>query len=402
MGKVHTVSEATGLVKDVLLLQPALQKIQIQGEISNFRRYDSGHCYFTLKDEKSTLKAVMFRSRAALLRFKPENGVSVLTSGRIEVYERDGIYQLYVDNMFPAGVGSLMLAYEELKAKLQEEGLFSPEKKRELPFFPKSIGIITSSSGAALHDMLTVSRKRNPAVKIYFLPVRVQGKEAPEEIAAAIGVMNKLALTDVLIVGRGGGSLEELWSFNDERVVRAVAHSVIPIVSAVGHETDFTLTDFAADLRAATPSQAAELCVPDREALRATVATLRKRLEHMLYSRVEKLAIRLKYCLNVRVFRTPDILYTRQAETLDRLDERLERAMQETNRALRERFGQLAGKLDALSPLAVLGRGYSATTDTKGRVLKDCSGLLVGEAIHTRLVNGEITSRIENLHRGGK
>ncbi len=399
MAKVYTVSAANSLIKETLATQPSLQRIQIEGEISNFKRYDSGHCYFTLKDEKSTIKAVMFRGRAALLRFKPENGTMVLASGRIEVYERDGVYQLYVDNLFPGGSGNLALACELLKNKLAAEGLFAAEKKRPIPFFPQTVGIITSSAGAVLHDIITVAGKRNAAVKLIFFPVRVQGKEAPGEIDHAIKSMNKMALADVLIVGRGGGSLEELWAFNDERVVRSVAASAIPVVSAVGHETDFTLCDFAADLRAATPSQAAELCVPDRQALLDTVAALRKRMEQLLRAKADNLALRLKHCLASPVFRRPETLYTASMQQLDKLDERLRRAEENLVGAKEKRLSSLTAKLDVLSPLAVLARGYSVTADREGRLVKSISQLRNGDVIKTRLADGMLYACVESLRK---
>ena len=262
---IYSVSELNLMIKGLLEGNRTFTNIQIQCEISNFKRYSSGHCYFTLKDAGGVLKAVMFRNQARSLRFEPQNGDTVVAIGRVGVYERDGVYQLYTDLLLPLGAGDLMLAYEELKKKLTEEGLFDSERKRELPLNPKTVGMITSPSGAAVRDMTTVARRRNRGIKLLLFPVKVQGDGSAAEIVRAIRFMNKHRLADVLIVGRGGGSIEELWAFNEEPVVRAIAASEIPVVSAVGHETDFTLSDFAADSRAATPSQAAELVVADAD-----------------------------------------------------------------------------------------------------------------------------------------
>ena len=276
---VYSVSQVNKLIKTLVEGERRFANIQVRGEISNFKRYSSGHCYFTLKDAGGVLKAVMFKTAARTLRFEPQNGDTVIAVGRISVYERDGVYQLYTDLMIPEGTGDLMLAFEQLKQKLLNEGLFDESRKKQLPVNPKTVGIITSPSGAAVRDLITVSRRRNKGIKLLLYPVRVQGKEAPAEIAHAIEFMNRNKMADVLIVGRGGGSIEELWAFNEEQTVRAVAASEIPVVSAVGHETDFTLTDFAADKRAATPSQAAEIVVADANTYLNSVAELEKRLK---------------------------------------------------------------------------------------------------------------------------
>ena len=402
MRSVYSISEVNMLVKNTLNAVPELKRIQVKGEISNFKRYDSGHCYFTLKDEKSVLKSVMFRSRASLLRFKPENGHMVVASGRIEVYERDGVYQLYVDNLFPDGIGDLMLAYEQLKQKLAVEGLFAEEKKRALPFLPKTVGIITSPSGAVLHDIITVSRARNAGVGLLFYPVRVQGVEAPLEIVQAIEQMNELAQVDVLIVGRGGGSLEELWAFNDERVVRAIAKSRLPVVSAVGHETDFTLADFAADVRAATPSQAAELVVPDRQMLLDTIANKKQRLRHLMQMRLDNLAWRLNSCLEKRIFKQPENLFIDKMQYLDRLQEQLKSSMQKIVTDKEKQLAVAAGTLNALSPLAILSRGYSIATTMDDKLLKSVTMLQQGDRIKTRFSDGIAYSCIDDVQIKGE
>ena len=259
---VHSVSDVNRYLKDLLAGEPLLQGISVRGEISNFKQYPSGHCYFTLKDTNSALKCVMFRSRAQYLRFLPQNGMQVVAGGSIAVYERDGVYQLYVDNLIPEGTGDLALAFEQLKEKLAAEGLFDPARKQPLPAFPKKIGVVTSSAGAVLRDIYRVSKRRWPGIQLVLYPVQVQGEGAAEQIARGIDFFAEEYAVDVIIAGRGGGSMEDLWAFNEEPVVRAIAACPVPLISAVGHETDFTLADFAADVRAATPSQAAELAVP--------------------------------------------------------------------------------------------------------------------------------------------
>ncbi|MDR3349288.1 MAG: exodeoxyribonuclease VII large subunit [Acidaminococcales bacterium] len=394
MPGAYSVSEANSLIKSAFAALPALQRIQVRGEISNFKRYDSGHCYFTLKDGKSILKAVMFRARAALLRFKPENGRMAVASGRIDIYERDGVYQLYVDNLFADGAGDLMAAYENLRLKLQGEGLFDQGRKKRLPPFPAAIGVITSSAGAVLHDVITVAGKRNPAVKLIFFPVRVQGPEAPGDLACALCKMNKLKIADLLIIGRGGGSMEELWAFNDERVVRAVAESALPVISAVGHETDVTLCDFAADMRAATPSQAAELAVPDRRAVLFAIGNQRQRMARVIKARIGTLDAHIRHCLNARAFKRPETLFAARAQTVDKLREGLRVNMAGKTQKHEQNLRALAGKLDSLSPLAVLARGYSVTTDEKGAPIKDLCQVACGDMLRTRLCCGEIYSQV--------
>lgn len=402
LSNVYSISEVNLLIKNAINALPELRRIQLKGEISNFKRYDSGHCYFTLKDDKSVLKSVMFRSRASLLRFKPENGQKVIASGRIEIYERDGVYQLYVDNLFPTGTGDLMIAYEELKQKLTYEGLFAEERKKQLPFLPKSFGVITSPSGAVLHDIITVSNKRNSGVGLIFYPVRVQGVEAPREIVHAIEKMNELNQVDVMIVGRGGGSLEELWAFNDEQVVRAIAKSKIPIVSAVGHETDFTLSDFVADVRAATPSQAAELVVPDKKFLLDTISNKKMRLERLMETRLESLGMRLKFCLENKVLKRPETLFVDKFQYLDRLQEQLDNSWQKNIRHKEEKLALLAGTLNALSPLAVLSRGYSIAMSNGDEVIKSVKSLSKNETIKTRFSDGVVYSIIDDLQFEGE
>ena len=319
MAEVHTytVTEMNRLIKKLVEGSGQVAHVQVRGEISNFKRYPSGHCYFSLKDAGSVLKCVMFQRQARQLLRYPDNGDTVVAIGSISVYEPNGVYQLYADMLIEEGIGSLMLAYEKLKKKLEEEGLFAEERKKPIPAHPKTVGIITSPAGAAVRDVIKVARRRDPGVKLLLYPVQVQGKPAAGDIAHAIRFMNKHRLADVLIVGRGGGSMEDLWAFNEEIVVRAVAASEIPVISAVGHETDFTLSDFAADKRAATPSQAAELAVEDTRQLRRQVLDRQARLEiainHMLQQRTET----LRRLMKSRMLQDPLRITDRAAERLD-------------------------------------------------------------------------------------
>ena len=401
VSKVHLVSEVNEIIKSTLAANFLLHRIIVKGEISNYKKYDSGHAYFTLKDEKSVLKAVMFRSRSSLLRFKPQNGQSVLASGRIEVYERDGVYQIYVDNLFPDGAGDLALKYEELKEKLSKEGLFDNERKRPLVFMPKVVGVITSSSGAVLHDIITVVKKRNPSVKLVFLPIRVQGKEAPGEISHAIKKMNEFALADTLIVGRGGGSIEDLWAFNDELVVRAIAASVIPVISAVGHETDVTLADFVSDVRAATPSQAAEFAVPDRKELLNKLEDYKKRLNYNLINKLENLKIRFNHCKENRFLKNPQIIYEQHTQNIDFLAERLKLVINKKVDFEKNKFAVLAEKLNTLSPLSTLLRGYSVVIDKDNYSVKDVNSVKIGDALKIKVSNGSIFTCVENIEKDG-
>lgn len=348
------VSEVNQYLKQLLESQSDLHHIPVLGEISNFKRYQSGHCYFTLKDEKSALKCVMFKSSAAHLSFNPQNGEKVVALGSISVYERDGVYQLYVTAMRRQGVGDLMQAYEALKEKLTKEGLFDESRKKPLPRLPRAIGIITSPSGAAVHDIITVSRRRNKGVKLILYPVSVQGEEAAGEIVRAIDFFHRHHLADLLIVGRGGGSIEDLWAFNEEPVVRAIAASKIPIISAVGHETDFTLSDFAADARAATPSQAAKL------------------LEKEIHE---------------------------NAQLADSLQQELTQAMAAELDAKKHRLSLMAAKLSALSPLTVLSRGYSITTTAGHRAVQGVSDVSVGDTIRTTVADGTISSVVSGIEK---
>lgn len=370
------VSEVNQYLKQLLESQSDLHHIPVLGEISNFKRYQSGHCYFTLKDEKSALKCVMFKSSAAHLSFHPQNGEKVVALGSISVYERDGVYQLYVTAMRRQGVGDLMQAYEALKEKLTKEGLFDESRKKPLPRLPRAIGIITSPSGAAVHDIITVSRRRNKGVKLILYPVSVQGEEAAGEIVRAIDFFHRHHLADLLIVGRGGGSIEDLWAFNEEPVVRAIAASEIPIISAVGHETDFTLSDFAADARAATPSQAAEIAVIDVAAYRNGIAFYWDKAAKLLEKEIHE-----------------------NAQLADSLQQELTQAMAAELDAKKHRLSLMAAKLSALSPLTVLSRGYTITTTAGHRAVQGVSDVSVGDTIRTTVADGTISSVVSGIEK---
>jgi exodeoxyribonuclease VII large subunit len=397
-GRIFSVGEVNGIVKELVEGSNLFTNMQVQGEVSNFKRYPSGHCYFTLKDKTGVLKCVMFRYRAQNLKELPANGDTVLCVGRLGVYERDGIYQLYVDVLIPKGLGLLMQNYEKLKAKLAKEGLFAPDRKRPLPLNPKVVGIITSPAGAAVHDIITVSRRRSRGVKLLLFPVKVQGEGAAAEIARAIKFMNKHHLADVLIVGRGGGSIEDLWAFNEEIVVRAVAASKIPVISSVGHETDFTLTDFAADKRAATPSQAAELAVADTDSYLYRVENLQKRGQTALLRIYREKETSYRFLAENRILRNPMFLLDARAQRLDRDLEIMQQRMQEALSKGQQGLGLLATRLDAVSPLAVLKRGYSVTMSGKAK-LKSVDDVHWGDELITTLQDGKIVSVVEQVEK---
>lgn len=399
-GKIYTVSEVTRIVKGLFRKEPEFANLQIQGEVSNFRQYPSGHCYFNLKDGKTLLKAVMFAGAARRLKQRPKNGDQVLGVGRIDLYERDGVYQFYVDMMMPLGAGNLMIAYEQLKEKLTAEGLFDPGRKRPLPAYPKVVGIVTSPAGAAVRDIINVAGRRDPSVKLRLYPVKVQGTEAPPEIIRGIRFMNRHKLAEVLIVGRGGGSMEDLWAFNDEGVVRAIAASEIPVISAVGHEIDFTLSDFAADLRAPTPSAAAELAVPERSGDREILAKLVRRLERTMELRLQDSSRALEKLQEEWVFTHPERLWENAGQTLDTLCRNLEQAGTRRLEERQQKLDLLAAKLGALDPYGVLRRGYTITENAQGRAVRQPSDLHPGDTLVTRFAQGAVVSQVETVKEG--
>ena len=396
---VYTVSDVNRIIKQMIETRAEFFNIQLRGEVSNFRRYASGHCYFTLKDKNSVIKAVMFRGRAAELKFLPKDGDQVLAIGRIGVYERDGTYQLYVDIMIASGAGDLMVAYEKLKQKLEQEGLFAAERKREIPAQPQKIGIITSQSGAAIHDIITVSKRRSPGVKLVFFPVKVQGEDAGGEIVKAINFMNKHKLADVLIVGRGGGSIEDLWAFNEERVVRAIASSEIPIVTAIGHETDFTLADFAADRRAATPSQAAEIVVPNIWELLRNLGQLNQRNSRAVTALIERNENKLLEISNALVLKEPDRWLADKKIAVDNCLNRIFLAMNRMQQDFEHKYALLVTKLDASSPLNIMSRGYSIARKEDGTIIKTIEAVNIGESIETVTTDGFILSAVTAVKR---
>lgn len=399
-GKIYTVSEVTRIVKGLFRQEPEFANLQIQGEVSNFRQYPSGHCYFNLKDGKTLLKAVMFAGAARRLKQLPKNGDQVLGVGRIDLYERDGVYQFYVDMMMPLGAGNLMIAYEQLKEKLAGEGLFDESRKKPLPAYPKVVGIVTSPAGAAVRDIINVAGRRDPSVKLRLYPVKVQGTEAPAEIVQGIQFLNRHRLADILIVGRGGGSMEDLWAFNDERVVRAIAASEIPVISAVGHEIDFTLSDFAADLRAPTPSAAAELAVPERSGDRESLAKLVRRLERTMESRLQDSSRALEKLQEEWVFTHPERLWENAGQTLDSLSQKLEQAGSRRLEERQQKLDLLAAKLGALDPFAVLQRGYTITENEQGQAVRQLSDLRPGDTLVTHFAQGVVASRVETVKEG--
>ncbi len=393
---VYSVSQVNKLIKSLIDDDRRFANIQVRGEISNFKRYSSGHCYFTLKDAGGVLKAVMFKFAARTLRFEPQNGDTVTAIGRISVYERDGVYQLYTDLLLPEGTGDLMLAFEQLKQKLLAEGLFDESRKKQLPVNPKTVGIITSPSGAAVRDLITVSRRRNSGIKLLLYPVRVQGKEAPGEIAHAIEFMNRNKMADVLIVGRGGGSIEELWAFNEEQIVRAIAASEIPVVSAVGHETDFTLADFAADKRAATPSQAAEIVVADANAYLNYVLELKKRCQNTMLKQLTAAETAVNRLQSSWALTNPQRMLESRMQRYDFAAAHLKQAFNTSFIGRQHKCGVLAAKLDALSPLTVLARGYSVTENTEGKIIASISDVRWGDEITTLVADGNIISVVQH------
>ncbi len=364
-----------------------LSQVAVRGEISNYKMYPSGHHYFTLKDESSALKCVMFKGNAMRLRFRPENGMKVIAMGRVTVYPRDGAYQLYCTAMAVDGVGDLHAAFEQLKAKLAAQGLFDPAHKKPIPPYPGTIGIVTSAAGAAVHDMLRILRKRYPLTQVKLLPVRVQGVEAPGEIAASIRYANYHKLCDLLIVGRGGGSMEDLWAFNDEQVAWAIYESRIPVISAVGHEPDVTISDFVADLRAATPSNAAELAVPDQESLLQLLDEQAAALATGLNRQLKSARQHLNMLAASPALQSP-IGYLQQKEKqLELLCSRLVSAQTRNLSAKNARYIQNVAKLDAMSPLKVLIRGY-AMAEKEGELVRSVRQIETGDTIHIRFSDG--------------
>lgn len=392
--QVLSVGQISEYIKSKMDADPRLSNIAVRGEISNYKVYPSGHHYFTLKDETGAMRCVMFKSSAYRLRFRPENGMKVIAMGSVTVYVRDGAYQLYCTAMAMDGIGDLYAAFEQLKNKLAAQGLFNPEHKKPLPKYPGTIGIITSEAGAAVHDMLRILRKRYPLTQVRLLPVRVQGTEAPGEIASAIAYANHFHLADLLIVGRGGGSIEDLWAFNDEQVARAIYASDIPVISAVGHEPDVTISDFVADLRAATPSNAAELAVPDQDALRQQLDSMEQALVLSMKRRLNRAGERLAHLSNRPVLQSPLASFEQRRKALKLLEIRLVGAQNQMISKYRQRFVAQTAKLDAMSPLKVLTRGYAVATTESGSIIRSAKEVRPGERITVRVSDGAIHANV--------
>lgn len=411
-----TVTQLNQYIKTLLETDINLSGVSIRGEISNFKLHSSGHCYMTLKDENAAIRAVMFRSYASRLKFTPENGMKIIASGKISVYERDGQYQLYISSMQPDGVGDLYAAYEQLKAKLQAEGIFDMSHKKPIPAYPKTVGVITSPTGAAIRDIINVATRRYPLAEILICPVLVQGDDSPRQIASAIEFMNSSHLADVLIVGRGGGSIEDLWSFNEEAVAYAIYNSQIPVISAVGHETDFTIADFVADMRAPTPSAAAELAVPSGIELKTTVNSLYNRMLNCITNTIgHKRAVISSFSLKspvdyinqnrLRADNCVQKIVNLTSDTIARNRLRTDRSQQAivkvTEGAFLQKSKNLAvsiAKLDALSPLKVMDRGYSLTENAKG-IVKCTNDTFTGDKITVKLKDGALGCTVDNINK---
>ena len=395
---IFGVTEVNNLVKLLLDNEPMLQNICVRGELSNYKMYPSGHHYFTLKDPEGALRCVMFKGSAMRLRFRPENGMKVLVTGRVTVFPRDGAYQLYCNTMTPEGAGDLAVAFEQLKARLYAEGLFDPAHKKPLPPYPEKIAIVTSSAGAAVHDMIRILRRRYPIAKVILLPVRVQGAEAPPEIAGAIRYANRWKVGDLIITGRGGGSMEDLWAFNDERVARAIYDSELPVISAVGHEPDVTISDFVADARASTPSNAAEIAVPDQAELLRWLRGAEERMEQSESQRLATMRQRLDALASKRVMRDHLAYVQDKRMELVHVQQRLGDLSGAAVARKRQKFSELAASLDAMSPLKVLGRGYDMVHNEAGQILKSYQDAAPGDRVTVTLGEGGLTARVEEVH----
>lgn len=396
-----SVTQVNLYIKEVMNRDDVLTDVLVKGELSNFKAHSSGHMYMSLKDETGVMRAVMFRSSAAKLNFKPQNGMKVVAHGRVTVYERDGQYQLYIDHMQQDGIGDLYVAFEQLKNKLSAEGLFDPAHKKPLPKYPKRVGVVTAPTGAAIRDIINVLTRRFSYSDVVLYPVLVQGENAAQSIVSAIRYMNETHGADVLIVGRGGGSIEDLWAFNEEIVARAIYDSEIPIISAVGHEIDFTIADFAADLRAPTPSAAAELAVPAQSELSEKFHNVYVRLYGQVQRMLERKELELKRFRERPALLNPTVKLEEQQIYIDRLRQdfitRAERVMEQKKKEL----GILASKLDGLSPLGTLSRGYAVAKGADGRVVRSAKQVNIGDEMTVLLEDGTVITRVLECETGG-
>ena len=388
-----SVTELNKYIKDKIDKDEMLNNVFVKGEISNYKHHYTGHLYFTLKDENSLIKCIMFKGYTANLKFEPKDGTKVTIFGSVSVFERDGVYQIYVKAMQEDGIGSLYKAYEEMKAKLEKEGLFAQNHKKKIPLMPKCIGVLTSNTGAVIRDIINVSTRRNPNVYIKLLPVPVQGPGAAEKIVEAIKLMNERNLADVIIVARGGGSLEDLWPFNEEIVARAIYDSELPVISAVGHETDFTIADFVADLRAPTPSAAAELAVPNIVDIKLKLEGYNNRYKLALRKKVEFMRLRYEKCMNSRVFKEPLQKINEKYIQIDMKVKTMQNSISNIYNNKKTNMIKHIAKLDALSPLKTLTRGYSIV-QLEGKVVKSVSQLKKDDEIELRLIDGKARAKV--------
>lgn len=388
-----TVTELNKYIKDKVAGDEYLNNVLVKGEISNFKNHYTGHMYFTLKDDNSLIKCIMFKSFAQNLKFMPKDGMKVMAFGTVSVFERDGVYQIYCKAMQEDGMGSLYTAYEELKAKLEKEGLFDVSNKKKVPYMPKIIGVLTSQTGSVIRDIINVSTRRNPNVYIRLFPVPVQGEGAALKIAEAIKYMNDSKLADVLILARGGGSLEDLWPFNEEIVARAIYDSELPIISAVGHETDFTIADFVADLRAPTPSAAAELAVPDIEEIKIKISNYNNRLKLALRKKVELMRLKYEKCMATRAFKEPLQNINEQYIRLDMFVKNMQNAVVNKLKDSKNESVKVISKLDTLSPLKTLTRGY-CIAQTEGKIIKSSNDLIKDDEVELKFVDGQKKAKI--------
>ena len=394
-----SVSAVNTYIKEMLERDDVLSAIAISGEISNFKRNSSGHLYFSLKDEGATISAVMFRSDASRLSFLPCDGMKVVVYGRISLYEKSGQYQVYIRTMISDGAGELARAYEALKRKLESEGLFAPERKKKLPKLPRRIGIVTSPTGAAIRDMINVTGRRYPMADLVIFPAAVQGAEAPPQLRAGVEYFNATQSVDVIIIGRGGGSIEDLWAFNDEALARAVAASEIPIISAVGHETDFTLCDFVADCRAPTPSAAAEIAVPDARAIFAYTEQSEERMTRAMISRLTRYNEDVLNIEKIIALNSPRAILERHKLALQNLGVRIENSTRAKLSASGAALAEVSAKLTGLNPLGVLSRGYSALKSEEGRVIGSVEALTLGERVNIVMSDGVASATVDGISK---
>ena len=400
--RILTVSQFNAVSKMVLENEPLLKGVTLTGELSGVKRYPSGHIYFTLKDESASLSCVMFSSSAATLRFAPADGMQVKLKGGATVYERDGRYQFIARSMESDGAGGLFAAYEKLKNKLEKQGLFDERRKKAIPSFPRRIGVITSPTGAAVRDMIQILGRRFPAARVILYPALVQGAAAPESLRQGLRVFARAIPVDLIIIGRGGGSAEDLWAFNDEALARDVAASPVPVISAVGHETDFTICDFVADLRAPTPSAAAELAVPDAAELQQGLSAMEERLYSLLNARLKETRARVDRFASAAVLRSPRRYLDERAMTVAFLEKRLTHAADAAAERARTDFGALSAKLSALNPLSVLARGYAAVFDQENKPVTEAGRLTVGQELHVRLADGIADAVVTGIRESEK